>query len=384
METPAYPITWTDRVGKFADAVGIPIEKITEALKSVVGDPGDEALILLSEPSATPDADIKEALKEHKIPSGKLNMHLAKLRGDKPAVSADSTDKAAAPVLSILPNLPDETSFIEMLKVGGDLKVGKTEVLSAVKAALAKQVGLYELPGALLKKMEEFSEEQEEPCGKEFFEVQKLLTEKKYGDILAVIGVTGSFISEGRKNAFLAKLDEYLWESLKSFHLQLNAWQKTWMEGAANPAIMMMALAKPGGALPPGIADPPDVSPVRVSGEEVINKINKVFAGPGIPVARAMAYDATRILGIIENPKILTQTGYTTKDQMLKGLGVAVGSEIVRMEQNITRYTLAIMSLPEVAADDELMYLTAMLRLDGAIPWDKLGAKGIGSKRDLR
>lgn len=377
MKKEEYPIGWTERIGKFADAVGVDIEKITEALVGTVGEPSDEALEILSNSAAVPDADIKEAFKALGIPTGKLNMHLSKLRGEK-IVVADS--KEGVQTLSMLPALPDDVSFIEMLKVGGDLKVGKTEVLSAVKAALAKQVGLYDLPAKLLAKMEEFAEEQEEPCGKEFFEVQKMLTEKKYGDILAVMNVTGSFISEGRKNAFLVKLGEHLWGALKSFHLQLNSWQKAWMEGAANPALMMMALAKPGGVVPPGMADPPDVTPVRVSGEEVINKINKVFAGPGIPVARAMAYDATRIIGIVNEPKVLPQTGYTTKDQMLKGLGVGIGSEIVRMEQNITRYVLSIMSLPEVSADEELMYLTAMIRLDSSIPWDKLGEKGLGSK----
>ncbi len=378
MEKKNYPKSWTDRIGKFADAVGVDIDNITEALAGTVGEPGEEALEILSNPSATPDADLKEALKEFGIPTGKMNIHLPKLRGEAKA-TADSKESNLQ-TLNILPVLPDDESFINMLKVGGELKVGKTEVLSAVKAALANQVGLYDLPGKLLEKMEQFAEEQEEPCGSEFFKVQKLLTEKKYGDVLAVLEVTGNFISEGRKRSFLAKIDEHLWEALKSFHLQLNSWQKSWTDGAANPALMMMAIAKPGGMMPPGIAEPPDTTPVRTSGEEVINKINKVFAGPGIPVARAMAYDATRILKIINEPSLITQTGYATKDQMLKGLGVGVGTEIVRLEQNITRYTLAIMSLADVSADDELMYLTAMFRLDSAIPWDKLGEKGLGAK----
>ncbi len=382
MNKTEYPAPWTERVGKFADAVGVDIEKITECLAGVVGDPGEEALGYLSDPKATPEPDLRKAFEALSIPSGKMNSHISKLRGEQPVV-ADANDKNSLHALSILPSLPDDDSFIAMLRVGGELKVGKTEVLSAVKAGLAKRIGLYDFPATLLQKMEEFADKQEEPCAAEFFEVQKMLTEKKYGDILSIINVSRSFVSEARKKTFLAKLDEFLWDALKSFHTQLNVWQKTWIEGASNPAIIMMMMGNAGGALPAGMAEPPDTTPVRTSGEEVVNMINKVFAGPGIPVARAMAYDATTIIGIINEPKILAQAGYATKDQMLKDLGIGIGSEMIRLEQNVTRYTLAIMSLPEVKADDELMYLTALVRLDGGIPWDKLDGKGIGG-RNLR
>jgi hypothetical protein len=311
-----------------------------------------------------------------KIPSGKINMHLAKLRGAPKVVASVAPTSSAMQVLSILPAVPDADSFLEMLKTGGVLKVETTEVLAAVKAALAKRVGLYGLPEIIMEKMEEFAEAQEEPCGEAFFAMQRLLTEKKYGDVLSALKVPGSYVSERRKNDFFLRLDAKLWPALASFQRSLTEWNQAWMNGATNPAMMMMAMASShsGGAMPPGVMAPPDTTPLRASGEEVVNEINRIFAGPGIPVARALAYDATRIMGILNDPALPSQVGAGTKDQMLKELGVSVGADIVRTEQSVTRYCLAIMSLPKVTADAELAYVIALTQLGATIPWDKLGA----------
>src|SRR3989344_5018829 len=149
---------WNERVGAFANAVGVALEKVADALKDVVGEPGEEALAILADISAVPDADIKTALAPLKIPSGKINMHLVKLRGPKAAEAGAAGSTSPMQALTILPTVPDDTSFIEMLKTGGVLKVGVTEVLAAVKAALAKRVGLFDLPDLILEKMEAFAD----------------------------------------------------------------------------------------------------------------------------------------------------------------------------------------------------------------------------------
>ncbi|MFZ2205102.1 MAG: hypothetical protein WAV23_00725 [Minisyncoccia bacterium] len=384
---PSYSPDWVERVGGFAIAVGKTTEEITDALILIIGDPGEDALQILADTMAVPDNDLKTAFAALKIPSGKINMHLSKLRGAPKAaetVGANSNGPAMQ-ALAILPVAPDDVSFLEMLKTGGVLKVETTEVISAVKAALANRIGLYRLPEKILIKMEEFANKQEEPCTEVFYKMQKLLTEKKYGDVLAAIGVPGSYVSEGRKKDFFTKLDAKFWVALDSFNKELVTWQQTWMNGAANPGLMMMAMTAShvGGTLPPGMMSPPDTTPLRSSAEEVVNEINRIFAGPGIPIARALAYDATRIMGILKDPTLPAQVGSSNKEQMLKELGVNVGADLVRTEQGVTRFTLAIMSLPKVAADAELAYFSALIQLGATIPWDKLtnttGA-GIGKK----
>jgi hypothetical protein len=114
----------------------------------------------------------------------------------------------------------------------------------------------------------------------------------------------------------------------------------------------------------------------------VINSINKVFAGVGIPVAKALAYDATRIKGVLENPALPAAVGAPNRDQMLRQLKLGVSADYVRLERNITRFTLGIMEFKKITVpNEEYSYLGAMLQLGLTIPWDKLGNKaGIGAK----
>jgi hypothetical protein len=383
-----YPQLWKDRVGAFAAAVGIEIEKINEAFKPLVGEPSEEAAVIIENEDAVSNAEIKEALKDFGIPSGKLNMHLAKLRPEKIVEEAVPAEKAATSSmsLSILPAVPSDDSFLEALKTGGVLKIGETEVLAAIKAALAQKVGLFQIPDKILEKMESFAIAQEQPNGEGYYAIQKLVTEKKYGDVLSIINVSGSYISEGRKKAFFEKLNLKLWPALNDFQNRLITWRQAWAQGMADPGMLFMAMAagKSGNMMPPGMMAPPDTTDLHAAAEEVINEINRVFAGPGIPVARALAYDATRIMKILENKDLPTQTGAANKDQMIKELGITVGAEIVRVEQSLTRYALAIMSLGKVTpGDDELFYFSAMFQLGSTIPWDKLVTKGLGA-RDLR
>lgn len=292
--------------------------------------------------------------------------------------------------MDMLPSVPDDSSFLEMLKVGGVLKVGKVEVISAMRAAIATQVGLYNLPDILMTRMERFAEEQDEPVGESFYTLQRLITSRNYGEVLSVLGVTGNFVSDRRKNEVLARLNSILWPALRNFNSQLVAWSDAWSKGMSNPgaALMVLAMASGGGArgvMPPGMLQPPETAGLRDEAEAVINQINKVFSGTGIPVARALAFDATRIKGILEEPTLPAAVGSATRDQMLKTLGVDVGPDYVRLERNVTRFALSIMELPNISSgNEEYGYLGSMLQLGLSIPWEKLGGSTPSPVRSSR
>jgi len=371
---------WDEQVKAFADAVGKTSAEIEEALGTVVGEKSQEALELLADPANTPDEDIKSAFAALKIPSAKLKAHLSKLRGIK--VSEPSpVDTVKGISVDVLPNLGDDESFISALKIGGELKVGQTEVLAAVKAAIADRLGLYDLPEKIKKEMEKFAEEQEEPVGDVYFKLHKLVVERSYAEVLSVINVAGSFVTEGRKNQFLGKLNNNLWVSLHDFQENLKTWQTNWMSGAANPAVMMAAfLSGTGGnILPAGMMTPPETDSLRDSAETVVDTINKVFAGFGIPVARALAYDAIRIKRVLEEKDLPAMIGATTKEQMLKKLGIGIGADYPRLERNTTRFMLSIMEYKNISSgNEEYAYLVAMMQLGNMIPWDKFEGSGSG------
>lgn len=388
MEFNSTPQAWQDRVGGFATSVGKSPEEITAALITLTGEPSDDAVSILADSAAVSDSDLKDlfVVGDLKIPSGVFNKHVSKLRGPQPVLIEERA--VAGPSFDILPSVPEDSSFLESLKVGGVLKVGSTEVLSAVKAGIANRLHIFDLPDIIKKKMEAFAEEQDEPVGKDYFDLQKLVASRSYAEVLSVLGVEGNFMSPARQNKFLQKLDENLWGALRGFQTQLAAWQETWMAGMNSPAAMSMMmmgqLGKTGVPLPTGMLQPPETSGLHDEAEAVINSINKTFAGLGIPVARALAYDATRIKGVLENPALPGALGYATREIMLKGLGITVGADYVRLERNITRYTLAIMEFPKVTVpNEEYAYLGALIQLGATIPWDKLEGGGIGTKARL-
>lgn len=388
--TPPVPTDpWKDRIGSFAEAVGKNIEDINGALKGVVGDPGEPALSVLDNTEAVPDGDLIAAFKDLNIPSGVLKQHLKKLRSAAVLAAVSTGADAVGNPLALLPTLPDDESFLKDLQTGGVLKngVGQTEVLSAVKAGLANQVGLFDAPERILAAMEEFATKQDQPISEDFVELQHLLTQSKYGDVFAALKINGRFMTDKRKAELLAKVDGRLLPALTKFNQQLLNWRDAWM-GNANPMMMMAAMTahQVGGSMPPGMMAPPDPAAVRASGRFVIDEMNGVFSGYGVVIARALAYDATRIMTILKNPKLPAQVGTTTKEQMLKEIGLSVSADVVQAEQNLTRYTLAIMELPGASPDKEAVYLGALLQLSASIPWGNLqpGRAGIGGNGAIR
>jgi hypothetical protein len=390
---------WDKRIAAFATAVNKQPADITTALIPLVGDAGDSALSVLSDPTAVTDDDLRGVLVNEgpKIPLGVFRKNLVVLRGPAPLPTSVSGDGVSGASFDILPSIPDDTSFIASLKVGGEPKVDGTTVISAVKAAIASRIGLFEIPGQILVKMEAHAESLDEPVAASYFELRKLVATRSYAEVLSALGVEGTFMSEAKKTSFLGKLDTGLWVALQGFHEQLVGWQQAWMAGAANPAammsLMMMGQAGHGGAMPPGMLQPPETASLHDSAESVVNSVNRVFAGVGIPVARALAYDATRIKGVLDNPNLPAAVGAMNKEQMLKLLGVAVAADLVRLERNIARYALAVIEFGKVTVpNEELAYLAAMFQLGATIPWEKLlsgefapgGGAGIGGGRPRR
>ena len=295
------------------------------------------------------------------------------------AVSAVSFD-------AILPSVPSDASWLEALRTGGVLKVDQSTVISAIRAALAHRAGLYGIPDGLVALMEKFSDENEEQVDAEYFKLRKQLTRRSYAEIFeAIDGLDGSYVTEARKKQLFQRIDQYLWPAINDFYGQLKSWQEAWMQGAANPAMMMGAIMAASGGMnvmPPGMMQPPDTGVLRDHADAVADAVNKVFAGTGVQIAAALAYDATRIKETLENTRLPALTGAANRDQMLRQLDVAVSATYPRLETNLTRFVLAVMRVKDQpAGNEELQYFSALFMLGSQIPWDQVGDKRSTNKR---
>lgn len=318
----------------------------------------------------------------------KLLKALAGLKPAAPVVAEAAVSAAAAASFDkMLPEVPNDTSWLESLKAGGVLKVEQSTVISAIRAALGHRVGLYDIPDKLVEKMEQFAETAEEQVGTEFFGLRKQLTRKNYAEIFeAVPGMDGSFVTESRKKQLFARIDEHLWPAIIGFNGQLQSWQDAWMKGAANPGMMMAAMVAMGGGgggvMPPGMMQPPDTGTIRDTADAVNNAANKVFSGVGVQIAAALAFEATKIRETLANSRLPALIGVPNRDQMLRELGVAVSATYPRLELNLTRFVLAILNVKNVSqGNEELQYFGALFMLGSQIPWDQLGCGSSGVRR---
>lgn len=314
-------------------------------------------------------------------------IQLAKLKEklglDKPvAPAATSTVDPASSSLAydaLLPEVPSDDAWLTALKTGGVLKVDQATVISAIRAALAKRFGLFDVPERILKAMEKFADSSDEPVGEEFFSLSQLLTQRNYGDIFAAIpGLTGRFVTEARKRELFARIDRHLWPAIVGFNEQLRGYMDTWQQGTANPAMMMNAMmAMAGGGrtmLPPGMLEPPDTGFLRDAADAVNDHINRVFSGMGVPIANALAYEAGQIRKTLLNGRLPSLIGVANRDQMLKTLDIAISATDARTEQNLARYVQAVMKMSGIGGgQEEQSYISALFILGGQIPWTSLG-----------
>ena len=372
--------TWGERVGKFATDVKKTADEIAKALEELIGEPGADALEALADPAACTDDDLIGALKGLKIPTAILRKNVQTLRGPKPVVEAPPVAPATA-IFDILPQVDNDESFLAALKVGGTLATGlnPTDVTAAAKAALADAAGMYDLPGIIAERMEVYAESLDQAVGPEFYSLLKLVKKRQYADILSAFELDASYITNARRDKLLGRLRTDLWSEMQSFHESLNGWVQTCQTGMMAPGMLVSQIVQavsPGanaGGLPAAMMAIPDTSPLLDAAEGFINKVNKIFAGTGVPVARAMAYEALTIKKILENPTLPAQIGAANRDDMLRLLGVSLSADYVRLEHSVVRYALSIIALPDRTPGQDLQnFLAALWQLGVSIPWDKL------------
>lgn len=297
---------------------------------------------------------------------------------NKPAAPAAPAAPIASPfaMTSVLPTVPDDGDFLKLLQVGGTLKMQPADVIAAVRVTFAQRYGLFEIDDKIVAAMESRAEEMEEPYPQVYYDIRKALARKAHSDILQALEVPGTIVSERNKKAFLGRLVG-IWDVLSDFQGRIDSWQGAWQTKMSNPGVLFSGIAAmmSGGAAAgaaSGLVDAPDTAPVLDAATSVIDSLNRMFAGAGIPVARALAADAVQLRQLFEKPEIVAATGAASREEMIKKLGLAVTADTVRSEKSVTQYVLAVLKLPECPATQLPMYIVALKELGANVPWDSL------------
>lgn len=275
---------------------------------------------------------------------------------------------------SILPSLPSDESWLSSLKTGGVLKVDDSSYIAAIRAALADKAGLYDVPGLLVKAMEEYAEETEEQVDPNvFFKIRKSLTRRSYADIFeAIDGLDGSFITDARRKEFLGRINKTLWPAIAESYRVLDGWNQRLRSSFTDPSTFM-AIFSGHATAGAGIMQVPDTGILHDAGDSIINSINKSFRGTGVQVSAALAYDASVTCQMMNDGRMPPLVGAKNREMMLKKIGASVSPNYVRLEQNLVKYVLAFVKHDSVTSDYETQYFTALWQLGSQIDWASLG-----------
>lgn len=280
---------------------------------------------------------------------------------------------------SVLPVVPDDDSFLEILKTSGVQKPEDVTVMSGLKAFLASQAGLFELPKKLLNLIEKTSDSLQEPIdGAKFAELTVLVTQRNYAEILDVVNCRGAgkFINETRRRQLLERVQNVLFPALGAFHNTLLAFRDNLRASVSGDLAFSLLLG--GGQMIPdelrGMAMTlPSVDPLKSAAEAVVVRVNQTFAGWGQATARVLASDALNIKKALEHPDLPKFAGFLNKEQMLIGLGINVTADDVQRERNLAQYTLAVLALNRgLDTATELRLLSALSAIDSNIGWGRV------------
>ncbi len=376
---------WSKLIAALAEGLALPTPDIERRLAPLVGPPGDEAAELLADPSAAPDEDLRACFEDAGIPRARLNRAIRRFRL---AASGGAQPGAAPQAAALLPAAPDDEGLLASLVVGGIAKVSETDVAAALRVLLAERLGIFGIQEQLARKIEEHAVRLGEPCGPVFYRIQRELARQRHADVLTALGASKNLVSPSRKRALLDRLDPLVGH-FAAYQRELTTWKDQWMERISNPGALFAGLAAlmGGGSAAPAVAsssalmEAPDAGPVQAATATLIDRVNQVFAGTGIPVARALAADAIALKRLLEDADLPGALGASGREEMLKRLGIAVTAQGAQLERDLTRYVLAALRLPKVSTDQLPAYIVAVEQLGDQIDWAALSPAASGGRR---
>ncbi len=397
-ETAVESSEWNKTVGMFAKAIGMSLGSVNDALNSLVGEPGDEALGYLLNEEDCETGDIKKALPD--VAKAKLNNAIRTILRPKPAVKeAAPASASAAPATAgmqqaaaSLPPVPtDFESFIGVLRAGGTLKVKPGIVMSGIQVWFANRFNLDGIVRKIETQIVDVSTRRGNPVPAVYDNFSSLAAQRKYAEILTAIGVPpGMGVKKVPKkyvDEMQGKLGEILIPAMRDFDTALSTWVNTGLssEGgqAGLAALMQQQLTGVSSPFAAFAAAPADAMLLIDEATRIIERVNQCFGGLGERAAAMCAHDAQQIRVAMQLPELPAALGYVDREDMMSGL---FGEELVsiadeRTERALVQWALAILDLPNKTEGAETNgLLVGMWQLRPSLPWDRL----IGSITDSK
>lgn len=304
--------------------------------------------------------------------------------GLKPVADATAPAVDMAASLSVLPQVPNYTALLQMLKVGGVLRFEQSTVIAGIQAYLADKAGVYGINKALAAKMLAYAKSNRQSVDPVY---HKLKTEiARTGDMAelfaAIEGFDGRSVTATARKELFGDIDKYLIPAVNGFWSQLDSWMQAALVSANGPAATQRVLnalvpGAVGGFMPSGGNAAPPTTGLHEYAEKVNDAANQAFAGEGAQIASGALCQANALKGVLDDPTLPAKVGAVNSEQMLLELGVTVTGADARVENDLAQFVTSILQVKNLSGGDtELRYFDALWQLGSLIPWNQLGGRG--------
>jgi hypothetical protein len=366
--------------GEDESAKQAAINKLFEGL--VGSEHNDAAVEALSSSDFVPDNDILVLFSSK--PTALVRRAISEMRKlAAPAPEAVASVPTMRQGVSLLPQVPNDESFLELLKTGGVFKFGEAEAVSAVRVLMVQGLNLNGVEQRVLGLIEARAEELDEAVPQIFYDLDKASRRKTYADVLSALDISSQVVTEARRRKALESLGG-LFDDLANVHQVVDGWNQSWVETMSNPGLMMTQIANAfsgggGAGAMPTMLEAPDPGPVLASAESFRGGLNRSFSGTRIPVVRALAAEALATVQFLEKPSVISATGAGSKEELYKKLGLQVGADMVRAERAAVQYLLALLHIEKVDPQQLPVYISSLAQLGKTLPWGLLQGAASGT-----
>lgn len=373
-EATAVPII-TDDVAVKLEGLGLSAEAITK-IKDDLGVKSVGDLDLLTE----------QDLKDVGVKPIEARKVLANL---KPTVT-DSIDDAVTPgSFTLLPQVPNYSSLLQMLKVGGVLRIDPATVVAGLQARLADRAGLYGLNKTIADKMLAFAKKNRQSVDPAYYKLKReIIRTGEMAELFSAIeGFDGRSVTMTSRKELFTDIDKYLLPAVADFWGQLDGWMQTALAAANGPAAtqrLIKAMAGGvGGFMPSGASTAPTTT-LREYVDKVNDAANQAFAGEGTLIASAALCQANALQEILQDPTLPAKLGAANPEQMLLELGIGVTGADTQVENDLVQFVMAVIQAKNLSGGNaELQYFDELWQLGNQIPWARLGGGRSGGYSDL-
>lgn len=353
------------------------IAKLTE-----LGLSADVATQLKSDLGLGEVSDISLVTEQDLKDAGVKPIVARKLLGAVKAAVQDVVDTGTPGSFTTLPQVPNYASLLQMLKVGGVLRIDPATVVAGLQARLADRAGLYGLNKVIADKMLAFSKKNRQPVDAAYYKMKReVVRTGEMAELFAAIeGFDGRSVTAASRKELFTDIDTYLMPTVAEFWSQLDGWVQTYIATSSGPAAQQRLIDAVTGGAGGFILTAGSAAPATTTLREYVDKVNdaanQAYSGEGTLIASAALCQANALQEILQDPTLPAKLGAANPEQMLLELGVGVTGADTQVESNLVQFVMAVIQAKNLTGGNtELRYFDELWQLGHQIPWNRLSGR---------